>query len=387
MKIKTVLTVLCLFEFVSGYCQYCMTGGPNSTADSNTESIVLNGVGGGINYIGCPGITGIEDLTSSQNVILNAGNSYTVYIEFGTCNGNYTSVGEAWIDFNNNESFEPSESIGTWQGTPPSSVIPFTFTVPATATNTNTRMRVMQHEGASAPPLDPCASFTWGSVVDFSISIQNGISCIGYFGDNPGDAIEVTSYPYTDTNSTVICYFNYSYVYNSPDVFYLAILDPQKDSLKVSVCNSDFDTYLTVQNMTGDVIYYNDDHANCSPQSEIIFPTNGLDSVYIVVEGWDNLTGNYILNIDNDYTFLNTSTLHDNWETDKIAVFPNPGSNMINIAGIDPKKISLYSINGKLILQKENSSNSLDISFLSPGIYILEMLYKDQYFREKIIKQ
>ena len=46
----------------------------------------------------------------------------------------------------------------------------FTFTVPSNAIMGTTRMRVTQQESGSLP-LDPCASFTWGSVADFNVQI------------------------------------------------------------------------------------------------------------------------------------------------------------------------------------------------------------------------
>ncbi len=57
-----------------------------------------------------------------------------------------------------------------------------------------TTMRVTQQEQGSLP-LDPCASFTWGSVVEFSIFITGGIDCTGFDGDNSTEAIVVPVYP------------------------------------------------------------------------------------------------------------------------------------------------------------------------------------------------
>ncbi|MEY3843705.1 MAG: hypothetical protein RL293_127, partial [Bacteroidota bacterium] len=56
-------------------------------------------------------------------------------MKFGTCGGNYAGVGEAWIDFDQNENFDPYESLGTWSGTPPVAISTFTFVVPANAQN------------------------------------------------------------------------------------------------------------------------------------------------------------------------------------------------------------------------------------------------------------
>lgn len=176
MKAK-ILIILSLFLVGNSYSQYC-SGGPSSTSDSNVENVTLNGESMNINHDGCVGgaQTGAEDLTS-QIANLIAGNSYTLSVTFGSCGGNYSGAGEVWIDYNQNETFEASESIGTWSGTP-TSIQTFTFTVPGPTTVGSTRMRVMQRESGSLP-LDPCGSYLWGSVMDFGISIlaNSAVNC------------------------------------------------------------------------------------------------------------------------------------------------------------------------------------------------------------------
>lgn len=158
--------------------QYCVTAGPSSTFDSNTEGVTLAGdAGTTIAYTGCTagGVSGVEDLTATQIVNVTASSSYTADVQFGTCGGNYAGAGEAWIDWNQNDQFDPSESIGTWSGLPPVALSSFSFTVPAGAINDTTRMRVTQQEGG-AIPLNPCQSFVYGSVVDFTVVVSGGIT-------------------------------------------------------------------------------------------------------------------------------------------------------------------------------------------------------------------
>jgi len=178
------LSILGLFFTQTFIAQYCPAG-PSSTFDSNVESVTLNGETSGINYTGCPGVSGVEDQTA-LSADIKTGYVYTATIRFGTCGGNYGGGGEAWIDFDGNGVFDASESIGSSSGTPGTAPwdasVDFTFTVPVTATLGTTGMRVMQQEGSVTPPLNPCGTFTWGSVVDFTIDISYGTTCAGVTG-------------------------------------------------------------------------------------------------------------------------------------------------------------------------------------------------------------
>jgi hypothetical protein len=154
---------------------YCPAG-PTSTIDSNVEQVDLSGENGtAISHTGCPGVTGVEYLYG-QVADLQIGNTYSLSVTFGTCGSSYTGFGEVWIDWNNNLVFDAGESIGQSTGSPGTAPwdapVVFTFTVPAGAVVGNTGMRVMQHEGSTQTfPLDPCASYSWGSVMDFIINV------------------------------------------------------------------------------------------------------------------------------------------------------------------------------------------------------------------------
>lgn len=167
-----LLLVLSTVQF--GVAQYCAAG-PTSGADSNIGNVTLTGdAGTSFNYTPpCPGLLGVDD-QSALSVTVTAGTMYTGSITWGTCGGNYSNSGTIWIDYNQNFTFEPSEVIHTFDNTP-TITENFSFTLPvAAAVNGTQRMRVMQRETSTAPPLDPCATYSWGSVIDFSIVITGG---------------------------------------------------------------------------------------------------------------------------------------------------------------------------------------------------------------------
>ncbi len=180
---STVLPVA-MTNFMSCYCTSGV--GPTSTFDSQVQSVQLTGVPGSINYNhSCPGVVGVQDLTA-LTADLFVGDPYTVNVNFGTCGGSYTGVGEVWIDYDHSGSFEPGESLGTQGPAAPPGLANINFTVPGTAQLGITRMRVMQRESGSLP-LDPCAAFIWGSVMDFSVNINVPTPCSGV--PTPGNTL------------------------------------------------------------------------------------------------------------------------------------------------------------------------------------------------------
>ena len=354
-------------------------GGPSDNADSNLESFFLLGNTSQINYIGCPGVLGVEDQTV-LGADLSAGGNYSATAQFGTCGGNYGGAGEAWVDWNQNSIYEPTESIGSWQGTPPSALTNFNFFVPGIAVSGATTMRVTQQEQGSLP-LDPCASFTWGSVVEFSIFITGGIDCTGFDGDNNTEAIMVQSIPYVDTNSNVMCYSSQSSVYNSPDVFYKFGVNPLAANTKISLCNSSFDTYLTILDVNLNVIAFNDDGISCSSgESEVTFASGGYDSLYAVVEGWNIESGEYIINITEE---LNVG-IGQNLKT-SFNLYPNPAEDLLNFSGGLISKIDIFDIQGRKVLSASNRAGiaALDISFINSGSYFVKIQDRNAEWQTK----
>jgi hypothetical protein len=376
MYLKTNLLLLFVVYQTICHGQYCTNVGPTSTIDSNVESVLLTGVSGSINYIGCPGIVGLHDLTA-LSVTLDAGSSYNAAIDFGTCGGNYAGVGQAWIDFDQSNTFDPWESIGTWQGIPPTAISNFTFLVPSGAINGTTRMRIVHREGGSLP-LNPCGTFTWGSVMDFSIIVQNGLDCSGTVGDDLAAAIPVNNLPYTHSGNTSVCYTNQNAVYASPDVYYILYPNPLQQSITVSLCGSTFDTFLSVIDANGNSLAFNDDGADCGTASALTFPTEGLGMVYVIVEGWGSYAGEYTLNIDASY--LNTHELAGNSKR----IYPNPVSGAFQVVGITGS-IRLLDIQGNCLVNEPSYfGQEINVSRLQTGVYMVNYESNGENITEKL---
>lgn len=376
--IKNLLSFLLICAGFSANSQYCLTGGPSNINDSNLELLSLTGTSGGLNYTGCPGILGVEEILG-QTTTLNAGDAYSITLKFGTCGGNYGSVAEAWIDYNDNNVFEASESILTWAGTPPMVATNFIFSVPAGALTGQSRLRVVQVEGLSAP-LDPCVAFTWGSITDFNIEIQNGVDCSGYIGDEAADARIVPAIPYSETHNTSICYGNQNPAYSSPDVFYL-VLPGALNSLNISLCGSAFDTYLSVRDKYGNILSMNDDNANCaSTSSELNISTVGFDSLYVIVEGWGMAMGSYTINIGEGPLGVNELS------NDPFVIYPNPTSNSFQLEGNYSGDIQILNTEGRVVLSSNiTTKETVDVSSLTSGFYIVRLKSDLHIYDKKLI--
>ena len=366
-----------IFGGITTYGQYCTLGGPTSNVDSNVESVIFTGVSGGINHIGCPSQIGVE-VYLNESTTLSAGSSYSLQVDFGTCGGNFAGAGAVWIDFDQSQTFTQNEIVGTWVGTPPALPVLFNVSVPNNAHNGPTRMRVTQQEAATLP-LNPCATFQWGSVMDFGITIINGLDCGAFAGDDLANAIEVSSLPYQDTVDLSYCYGNQNLVYDSPDVFYKLLLNPTMQQVSVNTCGSDFDTYLTVLNPQGVVITYNDDHDICAPSSMLSFDVNDLGYVYIVVEGWGNESGIAHLEITSSYAGMSIL------EQSKITLYPNPVSEVLSISK-EVEHVEITNLIGKSMITSYGKTTQLNVSELEPGVYTLHFQINGIAHSKRFIK-
>jgi hypothetical protein len=140
------------------------------TSEDDINTITLTGANGtSINQpnTGCSTNNYIY-YNTIPTVAVITGNTYS-----GTINSEYPSSEyvRIWIDFNNNGTFETTESIGTVSnfGT---TTVPFSITIPSTAlTGNNLRMRFRCVYGTTAATIDPCTSQSFGETHDYNVNV------------------------------------------------------------------------------------------------------------------------------------------------------------------------------------------------------------------------
>lgn len=89
------------------------------------------------------------------------------------------------------------------------------------------------------------------------------------------------------------------------------------------------------------------------------------------------------------YTDMASSTVLGNINEHKYMVFPNPAKDHLTIAGLQsPGHIMIYDIQGKLLLNQKVTGNEIvDISVLSPGLYLYRIVEKQTQIKTgKLIK-
>jgi len=104
------MSVLFLALLVPVLSQYCISG-PTTTVDGNLGNTSFKGDSKSfMDTSDCPGYIGPRDLTNLFADIHPNGN-YTLTYNVTTCGNPFPTVSGAWIDFDQNGSFDPTELL------------------------------------------------------------------------------------------------------------------------------------------------------------------------------------------------------------------------------------------------------------------------------------
>ena len=102
----------------------------------------------------------------------------------------------------------------------------------------------------------------------------------------------------------------------------------------------------------------------------------GLDYIYMIENNG---------NEDNsENTLLEKAEIENNSE---ITIYPNPATDKVFVNGVTSFNASVYGLNGKILFNLDNISQSIDISGLANGVYFIHITTKDKNKIEKIVKQ
>jgi len=74
-------------------------------------------------------------------------------------------------------------------------------------------------------------------------------------------------------------------------------------------------------------------------------------------------------------------------ESTESIFYPNPCESNINIYSNEITELNIYNQHGHKVFNAETISNEIDISEISPGLYIIEMIRNNKKYRQKLIKK
>ncbi len=115
-----------------------------------------------------------------------------------------------------------------------------------------------------------------------------------------------------------------------------------------------------------------------SVQNPITFPLEGTLELWGLF--YDTLYCSYPITINS--IGLNENVMND------LTVYPNPIRSTVKLSHIESGSFSVCSMDGKIISSEQVFDNFIiDLSKLSHGAYILEIISTNKKFRSKIIKE
>lgn len=116
--------------------------------------------------------------------------------------------------------------------------------------------------------------------------------------------------------------------------------------------------------------------------------TNVIFRIVFISDGSVNQLG-----IKVDDFVINGVLSAESFEANQVAVYPNPSNGIFNISfgNLNPNKIEVYDISGKLILQKNklevsNNQTNIDLTNASNGVYFVKISTENNTITKRIIK-
>ncbi|GAA4838554.1 hypothetical protein GCM10023331_24730 [Algivirga pacifica] len=155
--------------YVQAAPQYCAAQGNNSTyewiAEVKVGSISKTSANDG----------GYADKTA-ESFTLTIGNSYGLTLKPGYSSTAYNENWKVWIDFNQDGDFEDAGEEVYAIPAVAKNTVTGTLSIPAGVSAGTTRMRVGMNGSSSDYTLNPCGSFAYGEVEDYTVVLEEAVA-------------------------------------------------------------------------------------------------------------------------------------------------------------------------------------------------------------------
>ena len=276
------------------------------------------------------GSVGYEDFTEISTDV-EVGSTYPISITISV-NGNYEQHGKVWVDWNQDCIYDDDAEgyyLGQTNGT---DTLTIDILVPEDALTGPTTMHISE-KWAESP--SPCSGGAYGETEDYTINVvgppEACMTAVPVSGEAP------LSVEFTDCSLNVPLEWNWDF----------------------------------------------GDGMNSGEQNPMhIYQDPGIYSVTLIVTneiGVDTIT-------NEDYIEILITGINVNPGTADILVYPNPASDQLRISAEGIVDTYIYSINGQLLIKKEDmsSSQAIDIRGLGNGNYIIKVISNKTAFTTKL---
>lgn len=202
----------------------------------------------------------------------------------------------------------------------------------------------------------------------------------------PADAASVLSIGAVDASGTIASFSSFGSTFDG--------------RIKPDVCAQGADVYIV--NSSGNIVTSNGTSFSSPVLTGVITclwqafqDKSNAEIIQLVKESahlYASPTAQEGYGIPNFQTIYNLLVIDEDEETIvELSLFPNPTTNTINFkfpTGIDEIKVTIFNLLGENILERHIHRNSptIDISFVSKGLYMVQMAYNDTIKTIKILK-
>lgn len=201
-------------------------------------------------------------------------------------------------------------------------------------------------------------------------------------------SISITSALTTATEIGTSLTINYKYTTSSPAACYIYCgIELLNDWTWVSTVGGDqLDPAPGGTNLTGSftILIPN----NTIPTANLTAPQNYKIKIELKNSSYVWITGEYP---PTQLNFTQNLGVDDQNLVDELAIYPNPVADVLSIStseDLSNAKFSITTTLGETVIQSKNSNtNSIDVSNLSSGVYILSLEKEDKTKQFKFIKK
>jgi hypothetical protein len=359
---------------------YCTPTAQTGTSDGDYINAVQLGSINNTNSGGtsAPAYT---NFSATHSTSLQRGSQYTISIQGGSYQPDHYA---AWIDYNQNNTFEANEKLGEFTTSAVFQTQQITFTVPANASLGNTRMRVrgvyhLNSGGLVEPsPTDPCYNYVYGETEDYGITITApaGSYCIptAQTGTSDGDfinAVQLGSINNTNTGGTSApTYTNYTASHSTslargatyslsiqggsyqPDHYAAWIDYDQNNTFEANEKLGEFTTSAAFQ--TQQINFTVPANASLGTTRMRVRGVYHLNNAGLVEPSPTDPCYNYVYGETEDYGIVvTTSTDVAAVEGQDISLFPNPATDRftVELAAAAEAYLQLIDLQGRVVAE------------------------------------